>query len=117
MISNFLHLLLPKIAHAQGLIPASCVEEPCEWGQLVLMVQIVIHYLILIAGSLAAISFCYAGWLYITSAGDEGKVKTAKGIFLKVIIGLIFVLSAWLIVHEIVKSLGLKQDSSLIQTS
>ncbi len=89
----------------------------CDWGQLIQLGQNIIGYLVLIAGSLAAISFAYAGWLYLTSGGDPSKVTKAKDIFVKVAIGLIVVLCAWLIVHEVLKLLGVNQNYSLIKTS
>jgi hypothetical protein len=101
-----------NFARAAGLV--TC-DTNCGWPALVAMAARIIDYLILVSGSLAAISFAYAGWMYMTSGGDSGKVSRAKGIFLKVVIGLIFVLAAWLLVHEILRILGVTDpDFSLI---
>ncbi|MEK7662371.1 MAG: hypothetical protein AAB355_02680 [Patescibacteria group bacterium] len=103
---------LPLFALAAGLVPCGGVDtngapEPaCNFDQLVIMAQRIIRFLILIGGSLGAVAFAYAGWLYLTSGGNPGKVTSAKDIFIKVVLGFIFMLAAWLIVSLIVNTLG-----------
>ena len=60
----------------------------------------------------AAVAFAWAGVLYLTAAGDEGKIGKAHAIFTDVLIGLGIVLSAWLIVKLIVTGLGVKSGLS-----
>lgn len=55
---------------------------------------------------LAAISFAWAGWLYMSSAGNESNIKKAHEIFGNVVLGLCIALAAWLIVNAIVVGLG-----------
>lgn len=47
----------------------------------------------------------YAGALWILSAGDDGKIETAKGILKGAIIGLIIVFSSYVIVNFALTSL------------
>lgn len=49
-------------------------------------------------GIVAVIVLIIAGFLYVTSNGDPGKVKTAKNAILYTVIGIIFVLAAAIIV-------------------
>jgi len=72
-----------------------------------------INYLLVLAVPLAAVSFAWAGFLYITAAGDSGKVEEAKGIFKKVAIGFIIALAGYLIVKTITFSL-LKDAPSVL---
>jgi hypothetical protein len=67
-----------------------------------------VELLISIASILAAIFIMYAGWLYLSSAGDESKVSEAKKVFKNVGVGFLLLLCAWLIVVSILESLGAK---------
>jgi len=112
--------LLPGVIHAQSINPLSkdfqivepcneilgvdgnfSKEEECNFNHLVQTTQNLINFIIAIAVFLAAIAFIWAGVLYMTSAGDEGKVKQAHTIFKNAAIGFIIALAAWLIVFTI----------------
>lgn len=80
-------------------------DEECDYSDIVWTIRVIIKYLLMVAGSLAAISFAYAGFLYLTAAGAEEKIKHAHEIFLKVAIGFVIILSAWLIVKTIERTL------------
>lgn len=77
----------------------------CDFNDLVELGVRIINFLIIMSTALVAISFVWAGFLYLTSAGDEGQAKKAKSIFTKAGIGFVVVLSAWLIVNTIVSAL------------
>lgn len=47
----------------------------------------------------------YAGFLWMTAAGDEGKVKNAKNIMVTSVIGLIILLSAYAISTFVIEQL------------
>ena len=63
------------------------------------------NFMILVSIPLAAIAFAYAGYLFLTAAGNSSQISTSKGIFVKVLIGFLFVLTAWLIVRTITSAL------------
>jgi hypothetical protein len=71
--------------------------QSCDFAAAIDMVNRLITYLIFISVPIAAIAFAYAGWLYLSSGGDSGKVTQARKIFTSVGIGFIIILSAWLI--------------------
>jgi hypothetical protein len=54
-----------------------------------------------LAVALAFIMVLYSAFLYITSYGEEGKIKTAKDTFLWSIIGLIVIIISQLIVDMV----------------
>jgi peptidoglycan biosynthesis protein MviN/MurJ (putative lipid II flippase) len=66
------------------------------------MITGLIGWLIIIATSVAALLFMYAGFLYLTSGGDDSKVKQAKAIFINTAIGFAIMLIAVLLVETIV---------------
>lgn len=55
------------------------------------IIQIVLSFL----GLLALILTIYAGWLWMSSGGEESKVAQAKQILRNAVIGLIIILSSW----------------------
>lgn len=93
------------------LINGSLPAEAYGWtgpnsifGLFASLVQLIIS----IATILAAMFFMYAGWLYISSAGDTAKIERAHKIFKDVGWGFLLLLTAWLIVVTILESLGAK---------
>lgn len=81
-----------------------CDGVGCGICDLVNLGQNIINFAVYFVVIVATIAFVFAGFLYITAGGDQGKVKSAHNIFLKVLIGLIIVLTAWLVVDTIMKS-------------
>ena len=81
--------------------------EDCNFAFLITLIKKILNFLIfVIAMPLAAISFAWAGWLYMSSAGNESNIKKAHEIFGNVVLGLCIALAAWLIVNAIVVGLG-----------
>ena len=98
----------PIQGEAQGLVPCgndktnNTVNNPCTFNDLVTLAQTVINFLIFkIAAPLAAVMFIWAGFLYLTAAGNEGQVKKAHELFWAVFIGIVIALAAWLLVNAV----------------
>ena len=66
------------------------------------IIRIIIGFLGIIAVGL----IMYAGWIWMTSEGNEEKIEQAKKILTNAIIGLIIILSAFAIVSFILNKLG-----------
>ena len=77
----------------------------CTFDHFVQLGQNLINFLIVLSIPLTAIAFAWAGFLMVTSAGSEEKIKQGKAIFGKVLVGFIFILGAWLIVYTITTAL------------
>ena len=77
----------------------------CEFADVLQLASNIINFLITISVVIATIAFAYAGFLYLTSGGDSGKVSKATGIFTNVVVGFIIVVGAWIIVHTILSAL------------
>lgn len=102
-------LLSPLLVSADGLVPCGGRgEKMCEYADFITLIKRVIIFLIQIGVAFSAVVFAYAGWLYMTSGGDEGKVKQAHEMLTKVLWGFLFALGAYLIVELITSSLGYK---------
>lgn len=102
-------------SESSGLVPAcgGKGQPECGWLHLVELAENIMNFLIAIALPLSAVAFAYAGFLYLTAAGSEDKIKKAHGVFVKVAIGLFFVLAAWAIVYLIASTL-LQDDFSIL---
>lgn len=103
-------MILPILfVSAEPLVPcgSKAHPKPCDFYDLLAMVDKVIDFLIKdLAMPLAAISFAYAGFLYLTSGANPSQRDQAKSIFWKVFVGLIIALAAWLIVKTVMMGLG-----------
>lgn len=87
------------------LVPCDGVDVPCDFNALMTLFNRVINFIFYISIPLAAISFSYAGYLYLSAAGNTGQIEKAHKIFTTVLIGFIFIISAWLIVYTITHTL------------
>lgn len=89
--------------------PDGTFVNPCGFDDLMLQINKFITFLIFdLAMPLAAIAFCYAGFLFMTSGDSPGNREKAKGIFKSVLIGFVIALAAFLIVKTIMIGLGFK---------
>ncbi len=77
----------------------------CNFDAFMKLISNIITFLLYIAIPIAAVSFFFAGFLYLTAGGNPGKIEEAHQIFWSVMIGIIIMLSAWLLVNTIVKEL------------
>ncbi|MDO8482434.1 MAG: pilin [bacterium] len=77
------------------------VSNPCDFSHVLALINNIANFFIITGAAVAALAFGYAGFLMMTAAGEMGKIEEAKAIFGKVLVGFLFMLSAWLIVHAI----------------
>jgi hypothetical protein len=106
-------LLAPTLSFAVGLqtiVPSDCnasggCQSICD---LATLAQNLLDDGIFIAIFLSAILFAWAGWQMVvgSSSGNETQVHQAKSIFWYVTIGLVIIISAWLIVSVIMSALS-----------
>ena len=85
-----------------GLVPC---DTNCHFNDFIQLVENIINYLLIVAVPIAGVAFAYAGFLYLTAAGNPGKIEEAHGIFTSVMIGIIIMLVAWVLIHTLVSEL------------
>ncbi len=73
----------------------------CDFNGAMLQIQHLINIAMIVGVLAAIVLFTWAGFLYVTSAGDTTKLNSAHAIFKKVIIGFIIMLSAWFVVYQL----------------
>ncbi len=99
--------VFPVLAYAQAaalpkqIVP--CTGVACKCSDLVQLAQNIINTSVFMFIFFAAIMFAYAGFMYLTNQA-VGMQQKAKKIFGHVIGGLIILLSAWLVVDTLMKS-------------
>ncbi len=93
-----------QIRTGAGLIP--CSGTDCQACHLAGLAQNIINWLVGISIPLAAAMFAYAGVIYFTagSGGMLGKIESAHKIFKNVGIGFVIVITAWLGIQTILKT-------------
>ncbi|MCX6739034.1 MAG: pilin [Candidatus Parcubacteria bacterium] len=103
-----------------GLVQCGTGEGPdaanqCGFNDIISLIQRVINFLLfVIAVPLAAMSFAYAGYLYLTAGVNPSNIGKAKTVFIGVIYGFSWALVAWLFVHAIVAGLGVSETYNFL---
>lgn len=95
------------------LIVCGGASDPCQFHHLGELVQNLIYDLVLLSTFLATAAFAYAGFLLLTSGGNESKKNEAKDIFLKVLKGYLWILVAWVLIYTITRVLLLDEFTLL----
>jgi hypothetical protein len=102
-------IVFPFLVFAQGAgLPSAivpCDGVNCTVCDLATLAQNIINVGVFIFVFYAAAMFSFAGFLYLTSAAKPDQTSTARSILQNVTLGLIVLLSAWLIIDTIMKSL------------
>ena len=79
--------------------------NPCNFSNLIFMVNSLLTWFISIAFILAAIGLTWSGARIVMAAGKESELSAAKNMFWNIIKGVLFVAGAWLIVYTIMTEL------------
>jgi hypothetical protein len=102
-------VLVPSGAYAASAIDAQCVgvtdstvcaKKDANAND---VIKTVINVLLYIVGAISVIMLIVGGLLYTTSAGDSGRVTTAKNTVTYAIVGLVVSFLAFAIVNYVVK--------------
>ena len=106
-----LFLFIPQVIFGQETSPGlvTCTgaggDNPCDFCDFVAMVNGIIQWSFGILATIAVLGLVIAGFRLVTSAGNPDAMSAAKNMFSNVIIGFVIVLSAWLIVDTLIKTL------------
>lgn len=82
--------------------------DSCNWNAFKELLNKIKDYALEFAVLVSVIFIVYAGGLYLTAAGDTGKIQTAHRILQNVVIGFFLASAGWLIIQAITKTLGVK---------
>lgn len=79
-------------------------DHECTFTDVVVLAKNLVNFAFYLSVPAVILLLSYAGYLYMTSAGDEGKVGQAHTIFTNVAIGFCIILAAWLIVSTVLRA-------------
>ena len=66
----------------------------------------VLNFALTFLGLIAVAFIVYAGYLYVTSGGDDGNMEKAKKIILYAVIGILVILAAFALVNTVIQNAG-----------
>jgi len=105
-----LFIFLPLIAGAAGLVPCGGPNEnACGFCDLLVLTQRVLDFALKMAFLVIIGFIVYGGFRWIFSLGKEENLKAGQQIITNAIIGLIIILTAWIIVNTVfwtIKQMG-----------
>ena len=103
-------IILPLTVGAAGLVPCGGPnEKACEVCDLLVLVQNVLEFALNMAFLIIIGFVVYGGFRWIFSLGKEENLKAGQQIITNAIIGLIIILTAWIIVNTVfwtIKQMG-----------
>jgi hypothetical protein len=99
-----------------GAAGKDCSAAPSGTSSLDSTAKTIINFLAILVGIAAIIMIIFAGFKYITSAGDAEKIKSAKNTLVYAIVGLVLVALAETIVHFVLTEAKTPSTTSLIIT-
>ncbi|MDB5204598.1 MAG: hypothetical protein JWP09_626 [Candidatus Taylorbacteria bacterium] len=93
------------------------INRECGWGDLIVLLNRILKYIIFISATIAVMMFVYAGFLYLTAFGEMGKVEQAHKIFSTTIMGVIIIMLAWLIVATVLNVLEISPEFTILENN
>ena len=87
--------------YAEGNQLITCEGNGCRLCDLVFLGQMLINFMVMIGSIVATIGFIWAGFLLVTSGGNQESRSKAKGIFTDVVVGLVIMLTGFIVVNTI----------------
>ena len=99
-------LATPLISNAQWNADNVNAKAGLPTGTITGIVISVMQWILVILGAIGVIGFVVAGIIYLTSAGDDNRIGTAKKAMLYSIIGVIVGLMGYVIIQAVNQMLG-----------
>ncbi|MFH1375499.1 MAG: MMCAP2_0565 family pilin-like conjugal transfer protein [Patescibacteria group bacterium] len=75
------------------------------------------NFLLPFVGAIAIAAIVYAGFLYLTAAGNQEQTEKAKKIIIWVVIGIIVIVSAYAIVNTVLSGKSAVQSDNQVDIS
>ena len=103
----------PQFAQDEGIVPKGddkTIPDPLPGKNLQDIINSVFNVAYGLAGIVAIIYLIYGGYMYITSSGNPDASEAAKSTIVNSIIGLIIILTSYLIIHFALEQLEVKKD-------
>ncbi len=105
-------LAFPETVDAGSRLVECAGQGPfdCKFEDLVKTGETILEFLVQLGTVIAVIVISYAGFMYMTSGENAGKVKQAHQLIWYTVIGFLIVISAWLLVRVLLNTLEVKEE-------
>jgi hypothetical protein len=106
----------PRVEAQSNLIVCESRDNPgqCGFNDLMQLARNLVTFLVIISTFLATAVFIFGGIKLLTSAGNENAMKETKTMLMKVLIGYIWILVAWVLVYTIMSVLLQQEYTQLL---
>jgi len=106
---------LPVFAQDRGQLWQNISEDclvngNCQLNDMLRLAVNVANIILKYMGIVALVLFIYGGILWITSGGSQDRIKTGRDIVIGALIGIVLIVSAYLIVTAVMKGMGAKEE-------
>lgn len=112
-VVTVLIVILPVMVFGAEPITPECdvyvngkLTNPCTVNHLLKILENTAKWILGVIGSVALILFVYGGFLWVTAAGNSGRVEQGRNIIVGTVVGIIIVLGAYTGVRFIANNLG-----------
>lgn len=102
---------------ANGNYPNGNYTGPCDIDQFFILIHTLIKYAIYLSGLAVTVAIVYAAFMYLISAGEMEKLNKAKGAVKAAVIGLVIVLTGWLLINTLLQIFGVCPNWNVFDTS
>ena len=103
LIAIFL-LLITSLAPAQGLVQCGNPGQPaCNLCSFLELVKNIINFAIQITFAFAGLFITWGAFVIMTAGGSEARVEEGKKMMTTAVIGLVIMLSSWLILGTVIQ--------------
>lgn len=89
---------------------AETLDNPLKAQSFKEIIDTLINFVTIVGVAIAPIFILYAGFLFMTSGGDPGKLKTAKNILIYVVVGLMILFLAKGLIAVLQNAIGIKSQ-------
>jgi len=96
--------ILINTVFAQGLVP-DCLPEECDWEDFGELLRNLLSFGLRIVIPIAGLVIAYGGFLYLTAAGNEKKIKAGTAAIIGAIWGVVIVYGSYLIITLVLRTL------------
>ena len=108
-LASFVLLTSTVAVHAQGFIspsdnPTAVAGATGGEGSIRQLVLKIVNFALGFLGVIAVIMIIYGGFLYVTAAGADEKIQSAKKIIMYSVIGIIIILLSFAIVNTVLSA-------------
>lgn len=107
-----------QVDENQGIVrcgPPPEFAEECGAEQFFELIHILIDWAIYLSAMAVTVAIVYASFMYLISAGEAERINKAKGAVKAAVIGLVIVLTAWVLINTLLQIFGVCANWNVFQ--